>query len=675
MLSSARSKLRTDYLQFPRSSFLISLLENFTSDKTSEAYKTIAEAKSLGRAIKAARIPRLHSLQEIGQHIPSRDLADSLLNAYFRTFETVYRILHIPSFRLEYGRYWQNPKTARGAFVVQLQLCLALGAVVRDETFSLRNLAVRWVFEARLWLIMPPSEKSRVNLSGLQVRCLIHLARQVCGVSPDLIWCEAGALMRMACFIGLHRDPEKLPKMSLLAAETRRRLWATILEILVQSSMECGGPPLVAEHDYDVKPPGNYNDEDLLGDDDASGRTPAPHPVATMTDASVQIALLSTMGVRLRIASYLNEFQSNTAYDKTLALNSELTAASRGLDTLLRVYQSQSPGLLNFQLRETEHVIQRYFLSLHLPWLGLAKDDPRYFLSRKVCVETGLRNQATAKAHGYLGTANGAELDDFGRLLICAAGSHRYTGTQCLTVLTIQLFWELEEHRQTLKNLGVGMTNFVPPLSTPFSSSSASSGLSPGGNPGHEMLDALRNASKWMRARIQAGEVNVKGYLFGRAMLSEVEGLQRGIPDDELRTLVYETTREAAEDSMSIVKELHARIPIPPQQEGGEVVMPDAPGAAPADGDRAEGDNAQATTQNGAGMDAPFPEMSDDFATIDPGSNGEMSDWEWDMVSCLGQSMRVIHTDNDGLQLQDPSSNFNIRLGSMGFMFGDLDAY
>lgn len=650
---------------FPRSSFLISLLENTTIDKSSDSYRAIAEAKAVARSIKAARIPRLQST-EFGQHVPPRDLADSLLEAYFRTFESVYRILHIPSFRAEYARYWQNPKAARGAFVIQLQLCLALGAVLRDETFSLRNLAVRWIYEARMWIIMQPAEKSRANLTGVQVRCLIHFARQVCGVSPDLNWCEAGALMRVAFYIGLHRDPQKLPKMSLLAAETRRRLWATILEILVESSVEGGGPPLASDHDHDVQPPGNYNDQDLVGDDDAAGQAPPPHPVGTFTDASVQIALLGTLPIRLRIATYLNQFRSVTSYDKTLLLNSELTTASRTLETLLRVYQSQSPTSLAFQLCETEHVTQRYFLALHMPWLSLARNDPRYFLSRKLCVEVSLRNLNMAKAHGFLGSANGAEPDEFGRLLICASGSHRYAGTQCLIILTIHLFWGLEEHRQTLKDLGVTM-----PPSTPLASSPGV-GVSSDEVQGHEMLEKLRDSARWLRCRIQAGEVNVKGYLFGRAMFAELEGLYRGLGDDELRNLVIEETREATADALGIVKGLHALIP-PGDDGDGDGAVAAAPSTAIAGG----GATAQAAAVHGA----QFPTASESYGTMDPGTNGpgEMSNWEWDMVSWIGLMISSVapqkDADDDDLQLQDPNFNLNIRLGGMELMFGDMLTY
>jgi hypothetical protein len=225
-------------------------LESWKSDKNSEGYKALTQAKVLGRQIKAMRVPQIMNL-EFGSQVPPKQLADQLVEAYLRTYESIHRVLHIPSFRLEYARYWQNPKAARQAFVIQLQLCMAIGAVLQDDQFSLRSLAVRWVYEGRLWLLQP-SEKSRMNLSGLQVCCLVHLARDVCGVGSDLVWASAGTMMRMALYIGLHRDPVHLPKMSLLVAETRRRLWATILEMLVQSSSKSFRDTISASNGHDL---------------------------------------------------------------------------------------------------------------------------------------------------------------------------------------------------------------------------------------------------------------------------------------------------------------------------------------------------------------------------------------------------------------------------------------
>lgn len=592
-------------------------LENLKSDKGSETYQAVAAGKALGRTIKAARVPRLLSL-DFGQHIPPKDLADELLEAYFRTFESVYRVLHVPSFRLEYGRYWQNPQGAREAFVIQLQLCMAIGAVLHDEKYSLRKLAFRWIYEARLWL-MQPSEKSRINLSGLQVWCLVHLARETCGLGTDLVWVSAGTMMRMALYTGLHRDPDHLPRMSMLAAETRRRLWATILEILVHSSIESGGPPLISLQDYDCKPPGNYDDEDLFGDD-VTAPTPAPRPVPAFTDTSVQIALLASIRVRLAISSYLNEFRSVPSYDKTLVLNSDLTAAWRRLDALLRICQSQQPGLSAFQLAFTEHIMRRYFLALHLPWLGSARDDPRYFFSRKLCVEIGMRNQKEIRAHGALGSeSSGPQRDDFGSLLICASGGYRYTGTQCLLALTLELVWNLEEHRNALQSL-----NGAFPGATPAPASTTATGfgiLGSSAESNKEMLDIVRDSTLWMRARLRAGEVNIKGYLFARAILAEAEGLDQGLGDDELQPLVRDATAESAVETLKILKEIHAA---EAAQTGVGVTgsATSGMGSVP---------HARYTGMDGTQVSAP-DNGSGGYEAMGTGSGGAMADWDWDAV-------------------------------------------
>ncbi|PSS05175.1 hypothetical protein BD289DRAFT_1670 [Coniella lustricola] len=601
-------------------------------------------SKTLGKSIKAARVPRLLTL-DFGNHIPSREVADELLDGYLRTFETVYRVLHVPTFRQEYEKYWQNPQGAREVFVIQLQLCMALGAVLRDEKFSLRKLALRWIYEARLWLLQP-SEKSRVNLSGMQVWCLVHLSRDLCGVGSDLVWVSAGTMMRMALYIGLHRDPDRLPAMSLLAAESRRRLWATILEILVQSSMESGGPPLISSDDYDCKPPGNYNDEDLVSD--TTSPAPLPKPATTFTDSSVQIALLSSTHIRLQIAAYLNSFRSTPSYDKTLDLNSDLTAASRSLDALLRIYQTQSPGVSSFQLSVAEHITQRYFFALHLPWLGFAKDDPRYFFSRKVTVEIAMRNQRKSKAHGSLGSESGRDApkpDDFGRLLICGTGGYRYVGTQCMLVLTLELIWNLEEQRCALRSVTAGEPASAPACATRprgiiglgFGILGAQSDIN------EEMVEMLNDAATWLRARIKAGEINIKGYLFGKCMLAEIEGLQDGADEEELRRRLRQCATDAAVECLDHLKELSAA-------EAAQVGM-GMTGSAP----QATGMGSVAVPRY-TGMDGsavPGPGDGNVYESMDTGTTGTMTDWDWDVF-------------------QDPNYNFslNLNLGGMDLIFG-----
>ena len=95
--------------------------------------------------------------------------------------------------------------------------------------------------------------------------------------------------------MGLHRDPEHLPKMSILSVELRRRLWATIMEMVIQSSLESGLPPLISFGDFDTKPPLNINDNEI---DESTQMPPASHERAMATQTSPQLALLQSLRIR-----------------------------------------------------------------------------------------------------------------------------------------------------------------------------------------------------------------------------------------------------------------------------------------------------------------------------------------------------------------------------------------
>lgn len=95
--------------------------------------------------------------------------------------------------------------------------------------------------------------------------------------------------------MGLHHDPEYLPRMSPLNIELRRRLWATIMEMIVQSSLESGQPPLISFDDFDTKPPSNINDSEI---DESTQTLPRPKDRTIFTDTSLQLALLQSLRIR-----------------------------------------------------------------------------------------------------------------------------------------------------------------------------------------------------------------------------------------------------------------------------------------------------------------------------------------------------------------------------------------
>lgn len=253
---------------------IFEMIDPLITDSTaSKVFVDMQRLKHMGRIIKALRVGPAWPPPTIGLHesygLPPRALADELVECYLRSTESVYRILHVPMFRREYESLWQalgagNPLTkADMAFLVQLKLVLAIGFATHRDHVALRTRAVRWFYAAQAWFA-EPEYKAHLTMQVLQIHMLLLFAREATGIGGALIWISVGDLVRSAVYMGLHRDPDRLPKrMSRLAAEMRRRLWNTILELVVATSLDAGGPAMLSLTDFDARPPSNIDDEAL----------------------------------------------------------------------------------------------------------------------------------------------------------------------------------------------------------------------------------------------------------------------------------------------------------------------------------------------------------------------------------------------------------------------------
>ncbi|KAL8359011.1 hypothetical protein RB598_007727 [Gaeumannomyces tritici] len=400
-------------------------------------HRKLMDCKAIGRRIKARRAPDPASITSPGKHMPSRELADSLVEAYLRTFETVYRVVHVPTFRADYERYWRAPAETDEATVVLIQLCMALGAVFHDERFSLRSLAMRWLYEALFWLVNPlMRDKKKMTLTGLQIQCLIHLCRQTCGPGADTSWVGAGSLLRTAMYMGLHRDPSTLVRrMPLLKAELRRRLWATILEIALQSAVDAGGAPLVHPDDYNTRPPADLSDAQLaeLATQEEADASFAGGAGAEM---AVPLALAESFATRLAVTRHVNCVGVGAVpYDETLRLDAALGRAVKG--AMRRVLESTGGGgdrgsgpssssvgtgagsmssaanpssAAGFRVRFARLMLTRTYFTLHVPVLRSALRSPVFYYSRKVLLDTALKIVAICIPTGVMHGSVAAEV-------------------------------------------------------------------------------------------------------------------------------------------------------------------------------------------------------------------------------------------------------------------------
>lgn len=437
--------------------------------------------------------------------------------------------MHIPTFRRDYAALWASDTPPNTAFMVQLKLILAIGAAMHDTKFSLRTSAIRWVYEAQTWL-SDPAFKSRLNIQTLQISILLLFAREAAGIGEDMVWVSAGSLLRTAIHMGLNRDPSLLPTRSLFAAEMRRRLWNTILEAVVHTSLMSGGPPLLSLSDFNTAPPRNFADEQLA-DDDAM-----PAPDAECTQISVAIALRATFPLRLAVTKFLNDFGAHGTYDETLRIDAELRTVYRALCHTLQGYASGTgPVPSRFALRAIDFHMLRYQSALHIPFFGPSLKVAAYAYTRAVVVENSLRlwYNVCPPSPGLRGAAaEEGELgrDDLVRFAVCGSGFYCAVAMQAALLIAVELRTQLQE-----------AASLSPPTLRP------------------DLLAVIEDNREWLLRRIEAGETNVKGYLLLCVVATQIDALTRGLEKEEMLRLCLEAAEESEEECFPLLEDMVAQ--------------------------------------------------------------------------------------------------------------------
>ncbi|KAL4916748.1 hypothetical protein BDW62DRAFT_211719 [Aspergillus aurantiobrunneus] len=471
------------------------MIEPHIRERGPQAISGIKRCKELARVIKAQRTPQWPTPPT--SDLPPKDVADELVDCYLRTVETTFRILHIPTFKTEYEALCVSDASPSTAFTVQLKLVLAIGAITYDERFSLRPSAIRWVYEAHTWL-SDPDFKPRLNIQSLQSRILLLIAREIINVGGDSSWISAGALLRTALYMGLHRDPCHLPSRTALAAEMRRRLWNTVIELALQASIVSGGAPLISLSDFDCEAPGNFDDEQLLTED------PVPKADHEYTQTSIARALRKTLPYRLAIAKFLNDLGSYGSYEETLRLDAELRTSYRAVCRTLRRYNSlPGPGPSQFETRVLDFTVHFYLSCLHMPFFEQSLREASYAYSRKVVIESAVK--VWCAIYPSSATTPAARRDD-----------------------------TLKAQLQDEDSLGP--------------------------SPYRQDLFSLLSDSKvrsWNM--IECGETNIKGYLLASLVSAHIEALMQGVEPGDLPTWLFQTAEQVQERCIAFMEEKVSR--------------------------------------------------------------------------------------------------------------------
>ncbi|KAF1993972.1 hypothetical protein P154DRAFT_47270 [Amniculicola lignicola CBS 123094] len=448
--------------------------------------------KGLAKEIKIWRPSRCLSCPQTGFLCPpSREVANKMSANYFRLFESTHRILHIPTFWKEYQRYWDNTEPIPMSLRLKILLVIGIGSVAHNANWNnepnndFRKMVHQWVYTAQTWL-SGPLEKDRLNITGIQVCCLTILARELFSIGGDLVWMSTGSLVNRAMQIGLHRDPKNLPPMPVLEMELRRRLWATVLEMVVQSSLDSGLPPRLSLDDFDTCAPSNINDDEI----DESSTTLPHHPIETFTTSSVQLFLLDSFPTRLQIVQTLNGLKPELSYPEVLVLSDRLTAACKATTEFTRRI---TPAKLSpFNRNILDFLTRRFLIPLHCPFATQVRTNPMFYYSLKTSLDAAIALVSLEPD------------EDFRTFMVLTGGSYR-EGMRCAaTIISLEIIVQIENQRLD--------------------------GTLHRGSSYRQLLKShMQTMIARSEERIRHGETNIKFHLFANMILAYVRAMEDGV--------------------------------------------------------------------------------------------------------------------------------------------------
>ncbi|KAF2470413.1 uncharacterized protein BDR25DRAFT_262297 [Lindgomyces ingoldianus] len=203
-------------------------------------------------------------------YLPSKVLADKLIDHYWRAVHVIARTVHRPSFEKQYEDFWQQISMGiepRVSFQAVVLAALLSSVISMSEEKVLNDFAVAKDRLVENFKQGTETTLARANflrttkLETLQafVMYLIPLCRAEVSRAHSAL---TGTLIRLAECMGLHRDPSHYSS-SPLEIHLRRLVWYQICFLDIRTCEATGPRPQIRRDDFDTQYPLNIDDVDL----------------------------------------------------------------------------------------------------------------------------------------------------------------------------------------------------------------------------------------------------------------------------------------------------------------------------------------------------------------------------------------------------------------------------
>ncbi|KAL4975596.1 hypothetical protein BDW66DRAFT_160388 [Aspergillus desertorum] len=524
----------------------LQIVESFSAKESEASFRelkadltnVVKECRALRKSIKSHRAVTLDDpVPDLRTTIPQQPVCDELVQCYLRTFEPIYRVLHIPSFWENYRMFWAEPQSSPMSFLMKLVLILAIGtAFYPDRTSTIDNqfthLKPKWVYAAQWWLT-GPSEETTANLDGLQVFCLLLTARKVCRMGTSHVL-STNSLIEMATRLGLHIDPSHFPNLSAFESEMRLRLWATIREMALHSALESGQlcwlPP-----GPNPRPPSNLDDRDI---GPAISQVPSTKPHTQWTDTSFLCLLQTSVELRAEVVRFVAS-TGEKSYQKALRFTADMRQACRRLADFAQSCTASPSGHglrpTEFHKRFLDTEFRRYIIALHAPFMVQARKDPRFYYSRKASLESAMVIASYANRLDL----PAIPADDFSKMILTGTGSFKGPlGLDIISVLGLEVVTQLEEEYSEQSLLGpeeeIAKASRAP------------------------IVRILKHILSQLLQVISFGSPSLKRYNFLAAILAQIRAMES---NQCIKRVVYETVKHSLQECYALLQSSMAGIP------------------------------------------------------------------------------------------------------------------
>ncbi|KAF2399655.1 hypothetical protein EJ06DRAFT_531178 [Trichodelitschia bisporula] len=288
--------------------------------------------------------------------LPERPVIELLVKNYLRTFDEAFPLIHSATFEAELAEFWIAPEDADEQWLAQLFMMLALschsnpGIDFSKYQGGRHELSDQFLDGAEAAFCITPAMKGPDSLTYLRTFCMIGIAKQMGIVTLDdseTLYQLLGHIVPQAICLGLHINVERFPGMPQDEADSRSRVWVTVLLLDLIASIDSGLRTQVRAEDYVSFTPVE--------------QVSNGHRVAPPTCPPSLLRLFDMMHTICVVANEVNAFSPTFEYSKV-----------QEFDTKLRQLVSQLNQPLNQDLplgqRTTLEILaRRTLLGLHNP--------------------------------------------------------------------------------------------------------------------------------------------------------------------------------------------------------------------------------------------------------------------------------------------------------------------